>query len=374
LLESAQTYELATFNKAKLPTTITRTWIKAAYKELESKPELVSTLTPLSLSNLVPYDRLSLALQTALADIIFFPPAAPPTLPPPLPTTVPISLSAPTPNTTHGYPETFYLDQGRIYNITSMATDYTALYMILMLFRFLASAPANGSLPGRPVHIKPEDMMSVKQEIISICTTRLGLHFYSESNTKTPDQPKKSFSEHFGAGPWSETMENVILHLSLRASQARTGIPIPADEEARKASSVTNSPPNAALIDIARGWCTSHLRADSSLCTLLRKKVRDAVIQASAACHVPFTSEAKTGNNANVNATTETTESDSDAMAVDTLTEPALTTTSVPTPALSVGLEPLANEITNLGRRIYCLTDLNLRVYAQLYLSLDLFS
>lgn len=370
LLETAPTFELATFQKATIPTTITRPWLKAAYKELESKPDLVSSLTLRSLQDLLPFDRLSLALQTALADIIFFPPAAPPPVPPPLPTTMPVCLPINTQATlTFGYPETFHLDQAKLYHLTSLAADFTALYMLLMLFRFLASAPAKDSLPGRPVQIKQEDLESIKQEITSLSPNRLGLHFYTPPNEMKPDKPLKTFSEQFGAGPWSDTMENVILQIALRAEQARKGTPVPADEEARKASAATNTPPNPALLDLARGWCTSHLRADSSLCSLFRQKVRDAVLQASVNCHTPFTPATRTGDNA-------TAEGGSDAMVVDTPTEEVANDPTAPAaiPTLSVGLEPFSSEITNLGKRLYKISELNLRVYAQLYLNLDVFS
>ncbi|TFY58079.1 hypothetical protein EVJ58_g6636 [Rhodofomes roseus] len=104
-------------------------------------------------------------------------------------------------------------------------------------------------------------------------------------------------------------------------------------EPAASPSVAKSSTPDAQLTKLATSWAESNLRADSSLSTLMRRRVRDAVFRIALPIVVPSLKRSEP------HAESET----------------------------SSGLEPLMPEVQHLGERIAKLAGIHLNVYGALY-------
>lgn len=164
-----------------------------------------------------------------------------------------------------GVPETLQMDVFRLQGSQSDATDLTVVYMVLMLFRQLAS-----------VALEPEQLSTMRQDIwdlMSDCNASLPSEAASTAQDTFqavrpgPAQANPSSQSSLSCPKWRARMSNVMLHVAATAQAVKAG------------SSSTNPlpPPDAATLNLLSSWMDSHLQPDSKLFQMLHGRVRAAV-------------------------------------------------------------------------------------------------
>ncbi|CAE6412517.1 hypothetical protein ACGC1H_005467 [Rhizoctonia solani] len=287
LFETAIDFELKTFQerheRGLLTLTTTQEWLRKAHSTFSSPPPTMQLLS------------------NALTSLIFSPPATVSTPPPP--TTTPLSQRLPHIAPPPGYPETLYLDHGRLAGLTADAADLGVLYAVLMLFRQLVYSG------GRKVSLEDSVVDRVKREIWEVGPVRLGLCF---SGRKPGDDEEWE--------KWRSGMRDVVLQVAVRAEQVRSGTCF--------SSSKTPALPDSKMLAMLESWTETNLRPDAALAKLFKGRLTKAVEQV-------------------VNSSRKKQDDEKEVVAA--------------------GLEPLMPEIRHLGERIAKLASFHGRVYRGLY-------
>lgn len=364
LVHSAAQFELKMFQesrqKGQLSLNLTREWLRVAFSELaEQNVVAASQDTFVSVSRSVPKPSRHVQIQTAvtkaIVGLIFDPPS---------------SASSPPNSPTHrtknqaglsGYPETLYLDHSRLASLSTDAADFTAVYMLLMLYRQLVHS---GGFSTQ--NMKLDELLSLKKEIWEIgpqhpgyCFVCPGLNHSKErvggtgqgcdrsenKDSKTADEWSK----------WRNEINDVVLQLAMRAGDARSRVRIPTSTSSstpstsypareQGAQDLTTRTPDAALLKLATSWTESNLRAGSPLGTLMRKRIRKLVEQVAIELVVPCSKKANCGP----------------------LGMPSGSSMEKEGGAAS-GLEPLMPEINHLAEKLSKLVSIHMDVYGALY-------
>ncbi|EUC60240.1 T-complex protein [Rhizoctonia solani AG-3 Rhs1AP] len=287
LFETAIDFELKTFQerheRGLLTLTTTQEWLRKAHSTFASPPPTMQLLS------------------NALTSLIFSPPATVSTPPPP--TTTPLSQRLPHIAPPPGYPETLYLDHGRLAGLTADAADLGVLYSVLMLFRQLVYSG------GRKVSLEDSVVDRVKREIWEVGPVRLGLCF---SGRKPGDDEEWE--------KWRSGMRDVVLQVAVRAEQVRSGTCF--------SSSKTPALPDSKMLAMLESWTETNLRPDAALAKLFKGRLTKAVEQV-------------------VNSSRKKQDDEKEVVAA--------------------GLEPLMPEVRHLGERIAKLVSFHGRVYRGLY-------
>ena len=352
LVHTAAQFELKMFQenrqKSALSLDATRRWLQAAYDELAAQnvPSPSPSSVSLTFSRYPRHLQVQLAVVKAIVDSVFDPPSvfpSPPSSPPA------------SPQASHGsprqaYPETLYLDHVRLTTLRNDAADFTTLYMLLMLYRQLVHSgpPSSSSTPSVPRHaISPDEFVALKKEIWEIGPARLGLCFTCRPPSGLADGSPGALERAAEADAWRKDMDDVVLQLATRAGETRLRARSPASKAPSPSSSPSPStsassaehrvPPSAApdgaLLRLATSWTDSHLRTDSALGALMRKRVKRAV------------------------------EAHAVQLALPALPRPA----GAHADAAASGLEPLLPEIRHLAEKLSKLVSIHLNVYGTLY-------
>ncbi|THH01559.1 hypothetical protein EW026_g1171 [Hermanssonia centrifuga] len=232
--------------------------------------------------------------------------------------------------------ETLYLDHARLNTLRTDAADFTSLYMLLMLYRQLVhSSPRKD---GSRTVVKQDELLALKKEIWEIGPAHLGHCFMR--GTKSGDISETS-EKAVEAAKWREDIGNVVLQLTMRASEVRSQPYIPTPSSS--ASTVSGKPPltpDQNLLKLATSWTESNLRPESSLSVLMKKRVRCAVEDAVVEMILPPSFSRKTGVEAGASPSIEHATS---------------------------GLEPLMPEIRHLAEKLKKLIHIHTTVYGALY-------
>ncbi|EIN12618.1 Tcp11-domain-containing protein [Punctularia strigosozonata HHB-11173 SS5] len=346
LVQSSAEFELKTFQERRvhghLALTTTRQWIEAAHQQLLSVP---SPLPYFAASP--PSVQLRLIALRAIADLIFVPPSTAPLTPLPPPTTTPTHRPPPAIAPLPGYPETLYLDHSRMVVLSADAADLTSLYMLLMLYRQLVFSSSSKAVPK--VAVTDAELQRVKKEIWEVGPSRVG-YCFSQGRSRRPrerderteeekekDRLRYEEKEKKEWKKWHTSMRDVLLQIALRATTAR--IPGAAATSSPLATPATTPAPDEATVKLVERWADTNLRYGSPLSTLLRDRLRNAVL---------------------------------DVVIENVLKLPPKKSThpdaTAPSPAATMsGLEPLTSEIKHLGERIAKLATIHLNVYGPLY-------
>ncbi|KAI0345793.1 Tcp11-domain-containing protein [Trametopsis cervina] len=347
--------------QAPLTLSGTRQWLQTAWEELALQP----LIQPKSILNTFLKSartvQMQMAATRAIVNLVFDPPTplpsisstastpanSPPSSPRPLPST--------SSHSSKGYPETLYLDHLRLTTLRNDAADYTALYMLLMLYRQLVHTGASAKTNKAPV-ITTDDMLALKKEMWEIGPSRLGLCFVKGSSGRD--------EQH-----WRDGISDVVLQLVVRASSAQRASSSSAGSQDR---SLPARSPDGNMLKLATSWTDSNLRANSPLSGLMKKRIKRVVEEmVLSKLLAPATPP-----------TAPTTVSPSPQPAVPAPVAlvpsppPAATSTTVPqrkaSPppadiAVGLGLEPLLPEIRHLADRLGKLVGIHLNVYGALY-------
>ncbi|KAH9841551.1 Tcp11-domain-containing protein [Rhodofomes roseus] len=328
LVQSAAQYELKTFHESKesgrLCMDVTREWLRVAHRDLSARQDsfTLNTLPSSHFTKLPRRTQIDIAVTAGLVDLVFNPPPRGSSSQPPY-----LSPRPTAPGSPARYPETLYLDQARVSSYAKDAADFAALYMLLLLYRQLV---LSGQQQGH-VRLALDDLLRLKKEIWEVGPTHLGLCFRPPKDTGARGEAETK--------RWKTEMEDVVLQVTRRAGEVRCSPPNSAasastsSQPAASPSVAKSSTPDAQLTKLATSWAESNLRADSSLSTLMRRRVRDAVFRIALPIVVPSLKRSEP------HAESET----------------------------SSGLEPLMPEVQHLGERIAKLAGIHLNVYGALY-------
>ncbi|KAI0917155.1 hypothetical protein AcV5_007703 [Taiwanofungus camphoratus] len=344
LVHSASQYELKTFQESRqnghLSLDVTREWLQSAYRELASSSKPNSILAP---CNLIKYSRrtqIQIIVTRAIIELVFNPP------PPSSTASSPVSSTLRTPPSVTsfpGYPETLYLDHSRLMTLSTDAADFTALYMLLMLYRQLVHSVSTTHTDGSRPNVQLDELMKLKKEIWEIGPSHLGYCFMRRCEERAEETDNPEFKK------WRDEVNDVILQVAMRANEAQvrsnsfSKSPNPFASHSSPSSSsrleVHARIPDEHMIKLASSWAESNLRQDSPLSSLMYRRIRDQVLEAAVQMAVPSLKQ-------------------SDAQ---------LEAGAQQAPGTTNGLEPLMPEINHLAERLAKLASIHLDVYGALY-------
>ncbi|KAH9080559.1 Tcp11-domain-containing protein [Lactarius deliciosus] len=342
IIHTSPGFELRTFkerpNCGEPPLRITERWLVSAHRRLaDSEYKLALPDRPLLFKTLGKRSRVILSVIEGLVDLIFNPPSPVPLTSPVVTTTSPSHQLTPNIITQlPDYPETLFLDHSRLIQLTKDAADVTSVYLLLMLYRqLLVSSYQDPATPRKEINPEDVDMQVIKKEILELAPRNVGRCFL---RVRPSSDPQSLHAESREFEKWKSGMQSVVLQIASRASEAR-----------RQSSSaaVSSNPclraPESHLLKVAESWSENHFKPESPLSTLMRDRLRDAVLEIVVQTVLvrgsinPLSSLSSCG--------------------------------SVPQAArkLATGMEPLAPEIRQLGERLSKLAVLHLNVYQTMY-------
>ncbi|KAG6850741.1 hypothetical protein H0H93_009364 [Arthromyces matolae] len=348
LLRTSGQFELKAFKTRKGSESslrLTREWLRQAHTDLVTRKSIPHPEYP---TGSIQYSALPRNQQTYLAvlkgviDLIFDPPEAPleglsslsSSSPPPTPF---FQCTSPTLPRLSAHPETTYLDSTRLAGLSADAADVTAIYMFLLLYRQLVHSDSNDSpSPHDLTKVEDVNLASLKTEIRDIGSVRLG---YCFSSRLVPEsdidgaREKELEKERIAK-------QDIVLQVAKRAKEARSpSVP----------SSPIGEAPHETMIQVAQRWADSNIHPGSSLCTMLRRRLRDVIFSCVIAQAYPAR---------------ETTPEKPPS--IDFLS--CIPSESGHTPChIVTGMEPLADEIRNLAEKITRLALIHLNAYLPLY-------
>ncbi len=344
----------------------TRQWLLAAWDELATQPtqqpkSITDTFTRSSRNQ-----QVQMAATRAIVNLVFDPPShltssgpsstspsgsassstasspanSPPSSPRPLPSSPTTHHSN---SNSKGYPETLYLDHLRLTTLRNDAADFTALYMLLMLYRQLVHT-GSSTKAGKAPAVSTEDLLALKKEVWEIGPARLGWCF-AKSNSGTEQQ-------------WRDGINDVVLQLVMRA----TSSPLNSSSTTGQAKEKPQSRPlptaqdlDQNMLKIATSWTESHLRSDSPLSVLMKKRIKRVV------------EEMVLGKILSSSSSPSAPLSSSSASSSTPSPLPRKLANPPADVAASLGLEPLLPEIRHLADRLGKLVSIHLNVYGALY-------
>ncbi|KAI0785270.1 T-complex protein 11-domain-containing protein [Abortiporus biennis] len=341
LIHSAAQFELKMFQesrqKGQLSLNVTRQWLRSAISDL-SEQNISRVYPKLSKST-----QIQIAVTKAIVNLIFDPPSSSLNHSPVSP-----SSSRTNQAVVPGYPETLYLDHTRMVALSTDAADFTALYMLLMLYRQLTTS-CNSD--GHKTAAKPDELLTLKREIWEIGPQHLGHCFtsptWNSDNEVGSDRSERSVKSAEWT-KWRDEVADVVLQLTVRAGDARSRQNIPLTSPSASSSStdfqqlsVASRTPDPKMLQLATSWTESNLRYNSPLSNLLKKRVHKLVEETTLEMVVP------SGKSPNEPGHSSTTESESSGV--------------------TSGLEPLMPEIHHLSERLAKLVSIHMNVYGALY-------
>ncbi|PIL22542.1 hypothetical protein GSI_15231 [Ganoderma sinense ZZ0214-1] len=388
LVRTAAQYEIRTFQETRREgqqTTLqrTRAWLRSAYREAaESSALHAQKFLKQSYQN-----RVTVAVVKAVVNLIFDPPAVPP------PSSVPSSsTSTPAPSVVStltisspplaasrshsssssgsssssssqfaGFPETFFLDYGRLATLSTDAADFTALYMLLMLYRQLVHSHSHRQPQGARTQVTTDELLKLKKEIWEIGPTHLGLCYLqnrprpgSSGSRSSSSSSRHERDREAELKKWRSDIGDVVLQVARRATEPRSSPPSPQNPAPEPPVTTGNAEtlrvPEASVLNLANSWAQSHLRDDSPLSTLMKKRVRECVEEAV------------------LDAVLSSSTSSSTTSCPPSPSEPDRPSeNSAESQSTSSGLEPLMPEIRHLAERAAKLVSIHTNVYGALY-------
>lgn len=405
LIDTSGQYELKAFKGRRgsgSSLDMTRKWIRSSHHRLFTSPILAHPSFPsgtFDYRNLSQMQKTYLSVLQGLTDLVFDPPSPVSSPAPPYSSG---SATAPPSSSLPLYPETTYLDSARLLVLASDAADTTAMYMYLLLYRQLLFSDTGDSAARDPSRVSDAELLRLKREIRDISSSHLGQCFkFSNGNSNGSSE---CLSQSTGPDAdaerekWCRVKHDIILQIALRAKQSRLGvqpytpcIPNTSDQAGgapQDASTLTNTLsssagllshiPDERLLKLAQGWSDTHIQPHSPLRTLLKDKVRDAVLAqvfalafaagdaplgvirglsgGPTACGVPV-----------VSVSSSLTPSASVSVSLLGSSAAACGASSGAGPTVVSGMEPLVDELRSLAERLVRLAQIHLGVYLPLY-------
>ncbi|KAF9533259.1 T-complex protein 11-domain-containing protein [Crepidotus variabilis] len=269
----------------------TREWLYASHRALTQRKESIahpSYVDDMSFKAMTRNQQVYMSVLRGLVDIVFdsftnascsnSPPSTPVASVPPTPLTPsPVSgfstfSSAPPTPSTSTRPETLYLDKTRLNNFSSEASDVTALYMLMLLFRQLAFMDVGPNASTRPVRsVDEEDLLQLRQELIDIGPAKMGACFVPRTGEPALEDMTEKQKKDIELR--RSVRLDLVLQVAKRASDLR--------RRNCPASSVSSTPygdaPDSRLVNIATTWAETNMQPGSSLSVLLHNRMREVL-------------------------------------------------------------------------------------------------
>ena len=177
-------------------------------------------------------------------------------------------------------------------------------------------------------------MQVIKKEILELAPRNVGrcfLRVRPSSDQQSLHAETREFEK------WKSGMQSVVLQITSRASETRRS------SSSAASSNLCLRAPEPHLLKVAESWSENHFKLESPLTTLMRDRLRDAVLE------IVVQTVLVRGS-------------------ISPLSSPP-SCGSAPQAArkLATGMEPLAPEIRQLGERLSKLAVLHLNVYQTMY-------
>ncbi|KAH8825280.1 T-complex protein 11-domain-containing protein [Flagelloscypha sp. PMI_526] len=328
ITKSARSYELDIFESEMGPDSalsVTQAWIHESERKLKCADDPIFKAP--YFSNILSWELLPRNTQVyvcvlrGLVDLVFCPPTTLPPIsngPPATPLRQPTAPLLPLP----GYPETTFLDNSRLQQLTGDALDLVAMHMYLLLFRQLLLSGPPSSRQAEP---DLSQLKSLRNEILDLSGSRPG-HSILPSHIEGQSELKKSERQQ-------KLQASIVLHVVLRATQLK-----------RNSSSggLDSCPVDPTLLSVAQNWAEQHLHSRSTLLLMLKDRVRELVFRAVLSLTMP----------PSVSSTRMTSES----LFSHLLAEPSAS-----------GLTPLRSHFRLISERTSTLAHYHLNTYLPLY-------
>lgn len=268
----------------------TREWLSASHKTLTQRKEAIahpSYTEDIAFKNMTRNQQVYMAVLRGLVDTVYdsftsnsassSPPVTPIASVPPTPITPSPASSIPsTPpsSSPSSRPETLYLDKSRLNNLSTEASDVTALYMFMLLFRQLAFIDLGPSGSTRPVRsVDEEDILQLRQELIDIGPTKMGTCFVPR--TGEPSLAEMTEKQKKDVGLRRSVRLDLVLQIAKRASDLRRR------KSAASLLSTGAAPfgdaPDPRLVTIATTWVETNMQPGSTLSSLLHHRMREVL-------------------------------------------------------------------------------------------------
>ncbi|OCH86385.1 Tcp11-domain-containing protein [Obba rivulosa] len=341
LMKSAAGYEFRAFQeyrqRGELSLDVTREWVQSAHRELVASQALhsdpKSVLYSFNAQN--PLIQVTLATIRATVDLIFDPPPrptvslTPPSTPYSSPTLRPSYLLASYP----GYPETLYLDYTRLATLSAEAADYTALYMLLMLYRQFVHSGPNAQLDRTKDSVSLEELMNLKREIRGIGPQHLGQSLIPRACKPKDINAKDFLKEAREEVRWGSELGAVVLQIARHATVPESRANLVAAEPVRDLQAAS---PDPKVIKLAQSWAATNVRQKSPLTALMQRRIRDVVVAKVARAIIPLLRKPSVPEGTQDSETTD-------------------------------GLEPLMPELNHLAEKVTKLVTIHMGVYSRFY-------
>ncbi|KAG6841981.1 hypothetical protein C0991_004472 [Blastosporella zonata] len=347
LMRTSGQFELKAFRNRKgseCSLRLTREWLRLAHVDLQARewiPHPGYLGRGLHYHTLPPNQQTYLAVLKGIMDLIFDPPEkssppASPSLSSP-PSTPIFRTTSPSLARLLAPPETVYLDSARLEVLSADAADVTAIYMFLLLYRQLVHSESGDSAvsPQDFTKVEDVDLIRLKTEIRDIGSTRLGYCFSSRLVSDEVDSPREKDLEKERCAK-----QDIVLQVAKRAKEARSP---------SAPSSPLGEVPGEPIVQLAQRWADSNIHPNSSLCTMLRRRLRDVVFNSVVAQTYP-NRDSTSGKLSTI-----------DFLSCIGSQSPHIASNLV------TGMEPLAEEIRTLAEKISRLALIHLNAYLPLY-------
>ncbi|KAG6896919.1 hypothetical protein C0992_005255 [Termitomyces sp. T32_za158] len=343
LMRTSGQFELKALKTCKdFSLRLTREWLRLAHADLlsrESIPHPKYPLGSIQYSTLPRNQQTYVAVLKGMIDLVFDPPelSSASNSPSSSPRTPVFQCTSPALPRLSDTPETVYLDSARLKALSADAADVTAIYMFLLLYRQLVHSESSDSLisPQDTTKIGSVDLLRLKTEIRDIGSARLGYCFSARLVSDEAEGPREKDLEKERLAK-----QDIVLQVAKRAEEARSPSAPP---------SPVSKAPSETMVQVAQRWADSNIHPNSSLCTMLRRRLRDVVFNSVLAQAYP-------GRDYTPGKLTN----------IDFLSCIQNGSTQAPS-NLSTGMEPLAEEIRALAEKISRLALIHLNAYLPLY-------
>ncbi|KAF9454708.1 Tcp11-domain-containing protein [Macrolepiota fuliginosa MF-IS2] len=324
---------------------VTKEWLRFAHSTIVSQPEPIKhPLQPQGLryTSLGQKHQLYISVVRSIVDMVFNPPS--PSSPSAIPHRLP-ALNPPFPS----FPETLYLDQGRIQTHTSETTDAVALWMFLLLYRQLASCSGPGKYQKERMD---EFAVILKREIRAIGPRSLGTCFFKDTDTSADVSPSTGSNQNQVTDKLKGAIDDIVLQVARRATSAQRNSK-PA--ETGSLSGGTDDVPDERTVSVARKWVITNMKLDSSLRKLLHGRLKNVVFEKVLADVYPARAEAALERmmGQEIEGCGETVESSRDCQGIQE--------------GRGNGLEMLTEEVQSLVDKISLLVTVHFNAYLPLY-------
>lgn len=344
---------------------VTKEWLRLAHSSFSSQSQPIKhPLQPQGIhyASLGQKQQLYISVVRSIVDMVFNPP--PPSSPSATSSTnlhpsPMLDLPFPT------FPETLYLDQGRIQTHTSEITDTVALWMFLLLYRQLVSCSGQGKYQKERMD---EYATILKREIRAIGPRNLGVCFLKDSDASADAPLSAGSNQNQVTDKLKGAIDDIVLQVARRATSAQRN---QRHTQTGSLSCGADDVPDERTVSVARKWVITNMKLDSSLRRLLHGRLKNVVFEKVLADVYPARAEAALekmmGHEIEGCGETILLSRDCQGVALARPPPQPLFEMKKPIQERGNGLEMLTEEVQSLADKISLLVVVHFNAYLPLY-------